>query len=112
MDTQRFLYTYLQCSSDTQAETVLTLFKEAVQDMDFLFMSVAVLHGGENAVLSMFMLSYPSCRPGHRRVLGKASTARGWREYQKIYLGHLGSLGSRQWVSRSSRLTLDPAPNV
>ena len=59
---------YLRCSNNNRAETVLTLFKEAVQEFG-LPSRVRCDRGGENVDVSMFMLSHPLRGPDRGSVL-------------------------------------------
>ena len=59
---------YLRCSNNNQAETVLTLFKGAVQEFG-LPSRVRCDKGGENVDMAMFMLSHPLRGPGRGSVL-------------------------------------------
>ena len=59
---------YLRCSNNNRAETVLTLFKEAVQEFG-LPSRVHCDRGGENVDVSMFMLSYPLRGPNRGSIL-------------------------------------------
>ena len=59
---------YLRCSNNNRAETVLTLFKNAVQKFG-LPSRVRCDRGGENVDVSMFMLSHPLRGPNRGSVL-------------------------------------------
>ena len=49
---------YLQCSNNNRADTVLTLFQEAVSAYG-LPSHIWIDQGGENVDVSMFLLTHP-----------------------------------------------------
>ena len=82
---------YLRCSNNNRAETVLTLFKEAVQEFG-LPSRVRCDHGGENVDVSMFMLSHPLCGPDRGSVLVGRSVhnQRVERMWRDVFQGVVG----------------------
>ena len=82
---------YLQCSSNNRAETVLTLFKDAVQKFG-LPSRVRCDKGGENVDVSLFMLSHPLRGPNRGSVLVGRSVhnQRVERMWHDIFQGVIG----------------------
>lgn len=82
---------YLHCSNNNRAETVLTLFNEAIQSYG-LPSRVRCDHGGENVDVSMFMLSHPLRGPGRGSVLVGKSVNNQWVErlWRDVYQGVIG----------------------
>ena len=62
------MITYLHCSSNNRSETVLTLFKEATQELG-LPSRIRCDMGVENRAVSMYMLSHPLRGPNRNSVL-------------------------------------------
>ena len=82
---------YLKCSDNNLAQTVLTLFKEAVQQYG-LPSRVRCDRGVENVDVSFFLLSHPLHGPGRGSVLvGKSvHNQRVERMWRDVYQGVTG----------------------
>lgn len=82
---------YLCCSNNNRAETVLRLFKDAV-DVYGLPSRIPSDKGGENRAVSMFMLTHPLRGPGRGSVIvGKSvHNQRIERMWRDVFQGVLG----------------------
>ena len=91
VDSYSRVLVYLRCSNNNRAETVLTLFKDAVQEFG-LPSRVRCDHGGENVDVAMFMLNHPLHGPGHGSVLVGRSVhnQRVERMWRDVFQGVVG----------------------
>ena len=102
------MVTYLHCSSNNRSETVLTLFKEATQELG-LPSRIRCDMGVENRAVSMYMLSHPLRGPNRNSVLVGRSVhnqriERLWRD---VYSGVL-SLFHDLFMHMECEGVLDP----
>lgn len=81
---------YLRCSTNNRASTVLSCFREAVQQYGLPF-RIRSDKGGENVDVSLYMLTHPRRGPGRGSMIAGRSVhnqriERLWRDlyYQKI----------------------------
>lgn len=103
---------YLRCSNNNRADTVLTLFQEAVSAYG-LPSHIRIDQGGENVDVSMFLLTHPLRGPGRGTVIVGRSVhnqriERMWRD---VYEGVLGFYRELFYHLESVNM-LDPDNNL